>query len=113
LLTLSPILRKLHGERYAASQGAGPGRQTWGPGTAITTKEVVFMAKLKLKELVINRDWCKGCGICIAFCPKKVLELDKLDKVVAVRPEDCICCRLCELRCPDLAIEVIEEDDHE
>jgi 2-oxoglutarate ferredoxin oxidoreductase subunit delta len=23
-----------------------------------------------------------------------------------VRPQDCICCRLCELRCPDFAIEV-------
>ncbi len=72
------------------------------------------MAK-KLKEHLINRDWCKGCGICVHFCPKKVLELDKEDKVVAVRPEDCICCRLCEIRCPDLAIEIIvaEGEDHE
>jgi NAD-dependent dihydropyrimidine dehydrogenase PreA subunit len=29
------------------------------------------------------------------------------DKAVAVRLEDCIACRLCELRCPDLAIEVL------
>ncbi|MBA3036312.1 MAG: 4Fe-4S ferredoxin, partial [Desulfobacterium sp.] len=28
---------------------------------------------------------------------------------VAARPEDCIACRLCELRCPDLAIEIITE----
>jgi NAD-dependent dihydropyrimidine dehydrogenase PreA subunit len=34
-----------------------------------------------------------------------------LDKVVAVRPQDCICCKLCELRCPDLAIEVITEQE--
>lgn len=67
------------------------------------------MAKLKLKEHRINRDWCKGCGICVHFCPKKVLELDSMEKAVAARPEDCICCRLCELRCPDLAIEVITE----
>lgn len=71
------------------------------------------MAKKKLKELVINRDWCKGCGICVAFCPKKVLELDKEDKSVAVRPEDCICCKLCEIRCPDLAIEVVIEPDED
>ncbi|MFT5702172.1 MAG: 2-oxoglutarate ferredoxin oxidoreductase subunit delta, partial [Desulforhopalus sp.] len=55
------------------------------------------MGKRKLKELRINRDWCKGCGICVSFCPKKVLELDSKDKAVAVRPEDCICCTLCEL----------------
>lgn len=67
------------------------------------------MAKQKLKELVINRDWCKGCKICIHFCPENVLELDDKDKAIPVRPEDCICCRLCEYRCPDLAIEIFTE----
>lgn len=68
------------------------------------------MAKKKLLEIMINRDWCKGCGICVQFCPTKVLELDVREKAVAVRPEDCICCRMCELRCPDLAIEVRTEE---
>ena len=73
------------------------------------------MAKKKLKHHLINRDWCKGCGICVRFCPTKVLELDALGKAVAARPEDCICCRMCELRCPDLAIEVVidKESGHE
>lgn len=65
------------------------------------------MAKTRLKEHRINRDWCKGCGICTAFCPKHVLELDQENKAVAARPADCICCQMCELRCPDLAVEVI------
>ena len=69
------------------------------------------MAKPKLKEHLINREWCKGCGICVHFCPKAVLELDDQDKVIAARPEDCICCKLCELRGPDLAIEIITEDN--
>ena len=68
------------------------------------------MARKKLKEICINIDWCKGCGICVAFCPKAVLELDKKDCAVAARPEDCICCKMCELRCPDLAIEVLTEE---
>ena len=68
------------------------------------------MAKKKLKKHIINRDWCKGCGICIAMCPKNVLELDEKDKAVAVRLEDCIACQLCEQICPDLAIEVIIEE---
>ena len=64
------------------------------------------MAKLKLREHHINEEWCKGCGICIEFCPKSVLELDAREKAVAARLDDCICCKLCEIRCPDLAIEV-------
>jgi 2-oxoglutarate ferredoxin oxidoreductase subunit delta len=71
------------------------------------------MAKQKLKKHQIDREWCKGCGICVAFCPKQVLELDDKDKVVAARAEQCIACKMCELRCPDLAIEVITEDAEE
>jgi 2-oxoglutarate ferredoxin oxidoreductase subunit delta len=75
-------------------------------GEEITESKDESMAKPKLKQHHINRDWCKGCGICVELCPKHVLELDDQDKVVVVRPQDCICCRLCELRCPDFAIEV-------
>jgi 2-oxoglutarate ferredoxin oxidoreductase subunit delta len=62
-------------------------------------------------KIEINRDFCKGCGICIAFCPKRVLELDENEKVVVRRIEDCSACRLCELRCPDIAIEVQAEPE--
>lgn len=53
----------------------------------------------------VNVDWCKGCEICVAFCPKNVLEMEG-GKVKVARAEDCIKCMLCELRCPDFAITV-------
>ena len=60
------------------------------------------------KKLIINRDWCKGCGICVAFCPKKVLSLKR--EKVDIAPEGCILCGQCELRCPDYAIYLEEEE---
>lgn len=55
-------------------------------------------------EIKINKQWCKGCGICIAFCPKKVLGYDQDGKVEMLDRENCIKCGQCELRCPDMAI---------
>lgn len=63
-------------------------------------------------RIEINREWCKGCGICVAFCPHEVLGLDEEDKAVVCRPENCNLCRMCELRCPDLAIEISRDDLH-
>ncbi|WP_243361443.1 4Fe-4S dicluster domain-containing protein [Fundidesulfovibrio terrae] len=68
------------------------------------------MAKKVLKELIIDRNWCKGCRICVQFCPQKVLDVDGEDKAVASRPWDCVACGMCELRCPDLAITVVTQD---
>jgi len=68
------------------------------------------MAKVTYKAHDIQEEWCKGCGICVHFCPKEVLKLDdKTNKVFVAHPEKCIACRMCELRCPDLAIEVMVE----
>ncbi|MDR1650458.1 MAG: 4Fe-4S binding protein [Synergistaceae bacterium] len=58
----------------------------------------------------ISKSWCKGCGLCIGICPKKVLELDGQVKCEPVRPEDCIGCRQCENVCPDFAITVKESE---
>lgn len=61
------------------------------------------MVAKKEKSLTVNKDWCKGCGICVAFCPKSVLNLE--DGKINIKNFDaCIQCGQCELRCPDYAI---------
>ena len=66
------------------------------------------MAKKGKWLIQINRDWCKGCGICVEFCPTHVLAL-KDGKAAIISLEECTGCRMCSLRCPDLAIEVFDK----
>jgi 2-oxoglutarate ferredoxin oxidoreductase subunit delta len=58
----------------------------------------------KQYEIDIFRDWCKGCGICAEFCPKKCLRLNEAGEPVVDRTEACTGCGWCEMHCPDFAI---------
>ncbi|MDY0274704.1 MAG: 4Fe-4S binding protein [Desulfomicrobium sp.] len=65
------------------------------------------MSKKKgLVKVTIYPAWCKGCGICVAFCPAQVLQLGADGKAHVVRESECISCGFCELHCPDFAISV-------
>ncbi len=64
--------------------------------------------KKKLYDIAFYRDWCKACGICMAFCPKKIIHPDKSGKPEIKEPDRCIGCRFCEMHCPDFAITVTE-----
>ena len=67
-------------------------------------------AKKHPMEILIQMKWCKNCGICVEFCPKKVFAPGKLNEPIISAPEKCTGCRLCELRCPEFAITVTEKE---
>ncbi len=71
-------------------------------GNIINKGGSTLLENTKLK-LVVEKEFCKGCGICVAFCPKDVLILEK-GKVKVENLDACIQCGQCELRCPDYAI---------
>ena len=62
----------------------------------------------------IDSDRCKGCGLCVDVCPKKVLDISGdvntrgYFPVYQARPEDCIFCSVCCIMCPDVAITISE-----
>jgi 2-oxoglutarate ferredoxin oxidoreductase subunit delta len=57
-------------------------------------------------RVVVYPDWCKGCGICVAFCPKHVLASGPDGKAMVVNEDACVNCGFCEPHCPDFAIVV-------
>lgn len=66
--------------------------------------------------VTIDEKVCKGCGLCVAACPKKIMELDRgrlnakgYNPVFVASPEVCIACAMCATMCPDSAIKVEKE----
>jgi len=63
-------------------------------------------------KITIDRERCKGCLLCIKFCPKGCIALEaSLNRrgVRAVRFKEsgeCLGCCLCAIACPDCCIEV-------
>ena len=70
---------------------------------ALTEERVV--AEYEGRQITIIPRYCKGCEICVKLCPQSVLEIKDF-KVHVARIQDCTECMLCEIRCPDFAIEI-------
>jgi len=66
-----------------------------------------------MAKVTIDRERCKGCGLCVSVCPKGVLKLaaeetnhSGYNPVEAVEPDKCIGCSACAIMCPDCVLEV-------
>lgn len=64
--------------------------------------------------ITIDPERCKGCALCIEFCPKKLITLsDKLNTkgyfIAAFNDgTECTGCATCAVMCPEVAIEVMK-----
>jgi 2-oxoglutarate ferredoxin oxidoreductase subunit delta len=66
-------------------------------------------------RIIINIERCKGCGLCVAVCPKSGIAISKKSNKSSYFPAqpsntDCTGCAVCAIVCPDVAIEVFREN---
>lgn len=66
--------------------------------------------------LKFNEDKCKGCGLCVKYCPKQILGLNQevvnklgYHPIGLLEPESCVGCATCAIMCPDGVISVYTE----
>lgn len=73
-------------------------------------------------RITIDREICKGCALCMNFCPKGQIQISKDLNKKGYYPAEfkensladpdsahCTGCALCAVTCPDIAIEVYRE----
>jgi 2-oxoglutarate ferredoxin oxidoreductase subunit delta len=60
-----------------------------------------------------DRERCKGCGLCVAACPQKILAMstDQFNKqgvpfAYCTDVSRCTACMSCAIMCPDMAIRI-------
>lgn len=66
-----------------------------------------------MAKVTFRTEKCKGCGLCVAACPKKIVVIasdvinEKGFHPAAVNDmEACIGCASCAIMCPDCVIKV-------
>ena len=68
-----------------------------------------------MPRVVIDIERCKGCGLCVEFCPRDNLRLSDEVTPRGVHPAEvcgegvCTGCKLCVLMCPDVAILIYRD----
>ena len=69
------------------------------------------MAKIK-GAILVDKEGCKGCGVCLPACPFKVIELSKevngkgYNYCYMENSDNCTGCASCAIVCPDGVISV-------
>lgn len=78
-----------------------------GSPSPTVTNQVKERRKGPRGQVFFYENWCKGCQICVDFCPTGTLAMNgNGNHPYAAHPENCTACHFCDTHCPDFAIVV-------
>ena len=67
-----------------------------------------------MKKIIVDEQFCKGCGLCVTACPQMLMRLDDTritpkgyHPAVCTNQDACNSCTNCATMCPDVAITVM------
>ncbi len=69
-----------------------------------------------MPKIIIDAAHCKGCRLCVAFCPKGAIVMSSgfndrgLNPAQVIDQSVCSGCLNCTVMCPDAAITIIPDD---
>ena len=72
------------------------------------------MAKV-IGSIVVDREKCKGCVICVGACPTEVIAMSNVVNAIGysyaymINPDACTGCSNCAIVCPDGVITVYRQ----
>jgi 2-oxoglutarate ferredoxin oxidoreductase subunit delta len=91
-----------------AGVSAAPGQRGEGSAVIIPKGGIAVANRVIIDEIV-----CKGCGLCVAVCPKEILFIDRnrlnargYNPSTVLKDGACLACAMCAVMCPDSAIRV-------
>lgn len=73
------------------------------------------MNKTKKSRIRFDIERCKGCGLCVLFCPQGHLRMSEEFNAQGnpyaeiVDPAACNACGICFKMCPDVAIDISDD----